>query len=75
MVDAAGVVYLVRPYVGIVLADNVDIWALSRVVGGDCAACTRCKGSLLDTGVAPLRSTESEKPLVMRALDLIEQLK
>eukprot|EP00964_Phaeocystis_antarctica_P091046 scaffold58328_cov69-Phaeocystis_antarctica.AAC.1 len=75
MVDAAGVVSLVRPYVGIVLADNVDIWALSRVVGGDCAACTRCKGSLLDTGVAPLRSTESEKPLVMRALNLIEQLK
>ena len=68
LMDPSGQAHVVFAYPAIVLADNMDIWSITCVLGGDCAACRRRKGSLLDTTPAPLRTTQTEQPLVQRVL-------
>ena len=75
LMDPSGQAHVVFPYPAIVLADNMDIWSITCVLGGDCAACRRRKGSLLDTTPAPLRTTQTEQPLVQRAFDAEARVK
>ena len=75
LMDPSGQAHVVFAYPAIVLADNMDIWGITRVLGGDCAACRRCKGSLLDTAPAPLRTTQTEQPLVQRVFDAEARVK
>ena len=71
LMDASGRTHVVYPFVGCLLADNMEIYSIAQIVSLRCACCRKARPFSSTDNLLPLRrTTETERPHVEAVLRL-----